>query len=916
MSLIKFGSNVGLIKQASLNKIASEVPEFQNTTDKISAKKDDNFVYFWTRAVTAEVPNLNCDIFPLDELKKAYPTFIGRGLYLDHNASSVANAVGKIFDAKLLEDPTATDEEGKYYVGCLCGVDKTTHPDIAKKVAHGVIDSVSMGASVLEAECSICGAKASTPEDFCIHLQNQGKIDPETGKKCCSINRGVNFTELSLVSVPADPMAKTQQVFASFIDGIKKNASATEKLQQKFSFSIPCGNDKICEMLYNLLDGYKKHGIMDLVAEGPVLKLSVKADNELEALNKLESISQEQGLDIEKPLEKEENSMPNEEIKTVEDKVGTDTAIENMEDASFDKKADGESEFDTIYNYYVNGNITEYKAKVNELFKQGPTKVVEFMNYLDEVGANSKELLSLVASKEENLNIEASDNKQDEVESVKEKENKEELEKQEEQEKKADFVPSLEPNKEAVVEGTELPVETPIQPEAKPEPLAPVTDKEPLNNGPKVETPELKPGLPPAPEGQEKLDTKPALVAKEIKTKEDAIKALEDVIEGGEKADKNCLDEILNFLKSDKGAKEEKPEEKKEDKKEDKKEEKQEEKKEEKTEVKNEPAKEEKPEEKKAEEETPIETKAEDEVMPTFANVTRVSLLKTANLLDSKWVFHFGKSNKVATLSVSKLLPGVSEKLAYLTSKDFYDQMVDVLKKKQSFNDDSLKDIVANFNEKVKVGKDETKSQVAKSTSKVKVETDGEKVSNSGKQTQTNMTDDGKAQKQDKVNSNEEAGAVETASKKAPAETDMKVRADFELKLKQLQASLEAKESELNQVKLQRELDNKTAKCRNIVEKSIRCGLVKCNEQYRQEELLKQASPLKAKEEAMKRTAESMVSDLLALSDEELDRQMSYLSNFKVEAEVKQLKPIKIDDPYDSKSEDQQIIEAIVADMM
>ena len=137
----------------------------------------------------------------------------------------------------------------------------------------------------------------------------------------------------------------------------------------------------------------------------------------------------------------------------------------------------------------------------------------------------------------------------------------------------------------------------------------------------------------------------------------------------------------------------------------------------------------------------------------------------------------------------------------------------------------------------------------------------------------------------------------------------------MENKLKEVTAALEAKEAELNQLKLQQALEAKTAKARNIVSMSIKAGLVQCNEQFRQEELLKQSSPVKAKEEAMKRTADAMVKDLLGMSDEELDRQASYLSNFKVEAEVKQLKPIKIEASYDESNE-AKIIEALAAEMM
>ena len=1098
MAFFKYGATVNIKKQASLDIIAKDVPEVSHTADKISAKKDDNFVYFWTRAVSADVPNLNSDLFPLDELKKAYPTFIGRGLYMDHNAQSVANAVGKVFDAKLLEDPTATEEEGKYYVGCLCGVDKTTHPDIAAKVAHGVIDSVSMGASCGSCQCNICNRVCHTPEEFCVHLQHQGQIDPETGKKCISINRDVNFSELSLVGVPADPMAKMQQVFAEFVGGLNKSASLEKEAEnsflEKFSFSIPCGNEKICETLFNVLTGYKKQGISDLSMDGSILKLSVEAKNEDLAKQKLEKISEEQGLGVEQPLEKEENLMPKEEIKPVEEQVekkaefeeeleptvsqetiqkykergfveeGTpeydefynagftlkkslipgedgkalynvvEIERESSKEENIEKKADSEEEnldsFDYLYSQLVNGNITEYKQGVNKLFQEGPEKVMEYMDWMEEHGIDQKEALKVMKNASEKTDfkeVQSSKTQSNEVKEVKAEENKET--------KKEDLVPGvskedtkndikhdLAKEKEEAKGGEDETKDIKTLEKAIKETdkgaLSKVIDllkkfiggeakegeglkdyksddlvkkleekpadkkasiEEPVNNvvntvaEPVMDHIEAKPEVPaqPVPEVKEEVEEKKEEVkpSKDVKTKEDAVKVLEDVLKAGEEADVKELGKVLDFLKSDK--KEEKKEEVKEEVKE-----------------KAEPKKEEPvKEEKKAELEEPLEVEAQpsklneeemkqvnemagfisdqskeeqkrslidaaehlgfdterikatfgdydatqfgiatkepeakceaevkEEAKPLFANVTRVSLLKTANLIDSKWVFHFKGTDKVACLSVKNLLPGVSEKVAYLTSKEFYNEMMDTLTKKQAFDGEAVKQIVANYNEKIKVGSDEAKSQVAKATSKAKNETDGKKVSDTSKAVDTKLTDDGKAQKQDKVNSKEDAGAIESATKKAPAETDIKVSAELEAKCKQLTAALEAKEAEVSQMKMQQELAAKTAKARQIVEKSIKCGLVQCNETFRQEELLKQASPLKAKEEAMKRTADSMVADLLALSDEELDKQASYLSNFKVEAEVKQLKPIKIEASCEQ-SEDEDLIKALGAEM-
>ena len=1115
----------------------------------------------------------------------------------------------------------------------------------------------------------------------------------------------MNFSELSLVGVPADPMAKMQQVFAEFVGGLNKSASLEKEAEnsflEKFSFSIPCGNEKICETLFNVLTGYKKQGISDLSMDGSILKLSVEAKNEDLAKQKLEKISEEQGLGVEQPLEKEENLMPKEEIKPVEEQVEKkdevfsqdviqkckeldeqyddqenyvmfeivdnnikdyykvpseliydqvskpnmyiyldgklltvkeylevsegpvdDIKSESAKKENIDKKAevqsnieknevkqplnhtarlmhihkikagysnnpdyygdwfgDGQIDFSKVIDAEAPGDIylvkiwggsgyvldvylvkaNDYEEAIDKVFEwsynnEGKNNIIFDWEYLakdchedyetdgflgegkpsdtmdyeefeerwmEDMVSNSAyslfaraenffvdkvptEYLPKEQNKSDLQEVQSSKTQSNEVKEVKAEEKVASKEEKLSINKKADSeqessktytFDELSPEaKERVIneEGDsymewfwnnfqndpstyikpelitkynldldilELGADTPggsirtygtaelksgflhnsfsniIRPivervvkeaakeskyvanhledyidlgcgdmywdsdyfapysgfseiddvpfslsddiaealndEAVPQikkALEEIADnitevidsneeyaysednardmseanqykynedgsfakvsrftrklcvrktaksrllkdrkpadkkasiEEPVNNvvntvaEPVMDHIEAKPEVPaqPVPEVKEEVEEKKEEVkpSKDVKTKEDAVKVLEDVLKAGEEADVKELGKVLDFLKSDK------------------KEEKKEEVKEEKVEEKAEPKKEEPvKEEKKAE--------VKEEAKPLFANVTRVSLLKTANLIDSKWVFHFKGTDKVACLSVKNLLPGVSEKVAYLTSKEFYNEMMDTLTKKQAFDGEAVKQIVANYNEKIKVGSDEAKSQVSKATSKAKNETDGKKVSDTSKAVDTKLTDDGKAQKQDKVNSKEDAGAIESATKKAPAETDIKVSAELEAKCKQLTAALEAKEAEVSQMKMQQELAAKTAKARQIVEKSIKCGLVQCNETFRQEELLKQASPLKAKEEAMKRTADSMVADLLALSDEELDKQASYLSNFKVEAEVKQLKPIKIEASCEQ-SEDEDLIKALGAEM-
>ena len=82
------------------NKLAVVNPETQKTAmdeaGKLVAFDYDsaNFVYFRCRAISADVPNGNGDMFPEKELKAAYKTFIGVGMYKDHDSDSVDKSVG------------------------------------------------------------------------------------------------------------------------------------------------------------------------------------------------------------------------------------------------------------------------------------------------------------------------------------------------------------------------------------------------------------------------------------------------------------------------------------------------------------------------------------------------------------------------------------------------------------------------------------------------------------------------------------------------------------------------------------------------------------------------------------------------------------------------------------------------------
>jgi len=160
--------------------------------------------------------NSNCDIFPEEELKKAYKNWIGKPLCLDHKSSSVDAIRGVIVD-------TYYDNKFKRIIA-LCALDKKNYPDLARKVATGYATSVSMGTAVGKAICTDCGKVAKVESDFCACM---------IAKSCYGeINVGLNPIELSIVVNGADQKAKIRHIVAA-ADSIASYVDMKEKVLEE-----------------------------------------------------------------------------------------------------------------------------------------------------------------------------------------------------------------------------------------------------------------------------------------------------------------------------------------------------------------------------------------------------------------------------------------------------------------------------------------------------------------------------------------------------------------------------------------------------------------------------------------------------------------------------------------------------------
>ena len=211
---------IGIIEAPNDNKL---VFASNDSNEPVSFDYDpENFTYFRCRAITADEANGNGDFFPEEEVKKAAKSFIGVGLYKDHNSDSVDKSIGKVLWAEWIPN-------GKY-VECYCAVDKHLASDLAHRVKVGIATSVSMGCSVQEAECSLCHNRARNVNELCSHMApgfgQKGRKNAD-GTTIYEVNRGIQFNELSLVTVPADPTARIFEIYARLKSSeIKAIASA------------------------------------------------------------------------------------------------------------------------------------------------------------------------------------------------------------------------------------------------------------------------------------------------------------------------------------------------------------------------------------------------------------------------------------------------------------------------------------------------------------------------------------------------------------------------------------------------------------------------------------------------------------------------------------------------------------------
>lgn len=174
----------------------------------------------------SDIPNRNGIGFPLAELLKfqappvarqAYKSWTGCPIHYEHRNEIHEDAYGVIFDTAMRK--IEGYGQGKLWkVMGLIGIDRTKHPEMARRVLEGDINTYSMGALVDSFSCSYCGSEV-TKKHSCGHINLHNDIDWKEIRSwdnklhvAYRNAHGIQGIETSLVESPAWTTALSDQI--------------------------------------------------------------------------------------------------------------------------------------------------------------------------------------------------------------------------------------------------------------------------------------------------------------------------------------------------------------------------------------------------------------------------------------------------------------------------------------------------------------------------------------------------------------------------------------------------------------------------------------------------------------------------------------------------------------------------------
>jgi len=205
--------NSALVKQASKVTAATLIDEVRAAQKKVGS---DEIVALCFAVFPYEVfgENDNGDsvfekpfvpfVNNMQTLPQATTTYMDNGaVYKFHNSGSKDKSIGNIHYANYNEE--------QHRVELIISVSKKKGPDVYRRLKKREPILVSMGCGVEYDVCSVCGNKATTPDEHCDHIKYQ-LLEFVDGIPVHMINAGMVYFDISYVIVNGDINARVTYV--------------------------------------------------------------------------------------------------------------------------------------------------------------------------------------------------------------------------------------------------------------------------------------------------------------------------------------------------------------------------------------------------------------------------------------------------------------------------------------------------------------------------------------------------------------------------------------------------------------------------------------------------------------------------------------------------------------------------------
>lgn len=278
VNVIDLKDTASLVKKAADERITSFV--------KNSLKPTPGFMYLHINAMGAGEwfgSNKNGDYFPEENLLRYFKTFetSPAHVFRHHINKDPAKSIGKVI--------FAIYNERMHRVELIAEVDTALGQDVEAKIAMGMYPQTSMACKTPYDECSICGNRAHTRQEYCSHLLTQMNQYLPDGRRVMAMNVGpLRFFDISIVFKPADITSSVLEKVAHAVSfQIRLSVDEAEQLGffEKTASTIKQASiDKISELTKTIDEG-------EVVRAEPVLdsilqRVSDPSDSILDTLSK------------------------------------------------------------------------------------------------------------------------------------------------------------------------------------------------------------------------------------------------------------------------------------------------------------------------------------------------------------------------------------------------------------------------------------------------------------------------------------------------------------------------------------------------------------------------------------------------------------------------------------------------------